>query len=161
MNIRHHGDFHLGQMLVARDDIFIIDFEGEPNRPHAERRLKAPAARDVAGLIRSIDYSVGAAFERAAASTSGQDGPLAASLTAWCANATAAFLGAYWQTVRNANIWPRERAAADGMLKFFLVEKAFYEVEYELAYRPHWLRIPLSGIVRILSEFPQGTKLPN
>jgi maltose alpha-D-glucosyltransferase/alpha-amylase len=153
MNIRHHGDFHLGQMLIARNDIFIIDFEGEPNRPHAERRLKAPAARDVAGFIRSIDYSVGAAFERAAADTSDQDGKLAASLAAWRANATAAFLGAYWQTVENANIWPRERAVADEMLKFFLVEKAFYEVEYELAYRPHWLRIPLSGIVRILSEF--------
>jgi maltose alpha-D-glucosyltransferase / alpha-amylase len=152
MNIRHHGDFHLGQMLVARDDIFIIDFEGEPNRPHAERRLKAPAARDVAGFIRSLDYSVGAAFERAVKNTSDQDGTLA-SLAAWRANATAAFLGAYWQTVENANIWPRERAAADAMLKFFLVEKAFYEVEYELAYRPHWLRIPLSGIVRILSEF--------
>jgi maltose alpha-D-glucosyltransferase/alpha-amylase len=152
MNIRHHGDFHLGQMLVARDDIFIIDFEGEPNRPHAERRLKAPAARDVAGLIRSIDYSVGAAFERAAAK-SDQNDTLAASLAAWRANATAAFLGAYWQTVENANIWPRERAASDDMLNFFLVEKAFYEVEYELAYRPHWLRIPLSGIMRILSEF--------
>ena len=65
LNIRHHGDFHLGQMLIVKDDIFIIDFEGEPRRPHHERRRKAPAARDVAGLIRSIDYSATAALERA------------------------------------------------------------------------------------------------
>ena len=65
LNIRHHGDFHLGQMLIVKDDIFIIDFEGEPRRPHGERRRKAPAARDVAGLIRSIDYSATAALQRA------------------------------------------------------------------------------------------------
>ena len=65
LNIRHHGDFHLGQMLIVKDDIFIIDFEGEPRRTLAERRRKAPAARDVAGLIRSIDYSATAALERA------------------------------------------------------------------------------------------------
>ena len=64
LNIRHHGDFHLGQMLIVKEDIFIIDFEGEPRRTLAERRMKAPAARDVAGLIRSIDYSVSAALER-------------------------------------------------------------------------------------------------
>ena len=65
LNIRHHGDFHLGQMLIVKDDVFIIDFEGEPRRSIAERRRKAPAARDVAGLIRSIDYSASAALERA------------------------------------------------------------------------------------------------
>ena len=65
MKIRHHGDFHLGQMLIVKDDVFIIDFEGEPRRSIAERRRKAPAARDVAGLIRSIDYSATAALERA------------------------------------------------------------------------------------------------
>ena len=65
LKIRHHGDFHLGQMLIVKDDIFIIDFEGEPRRTLADRRRKAPAARDVAGLIRSIDYSATAALERA------------------------------------------------------------------------------------------------
>src|SRR5262249_52340545 len=61
MKIRHHGDFHLGQMLIVKDDVYIIDFEGEPRRTLAERRRKAPAARDVAGLIRSVDYSATAA----------------------------------------------------------------------------------------------------
>src|SRR4029077_18697770 len=64
-NIRHHGDFHLGQMLIVKDDIFIVDFDGDPRRPIAERRRKAPAARDVASLIRSIDYSTTAALGRA------------------------------------------------------------------------------------------------
>src|SRR5258708_12251276 len=64
MKIRHHGDFHLGQMLIVKDDISIIDFEGEPRRSIEDRRRKAPAARDVAGLIRSIDYSATAALER-------------------------------------------------------------------------------------------------
>jgi maltose alpha-D-glucosyltransferase / alpha-amylase len=160
MNIRHHGDFHLGQMLVAKDDVFIIDFEGEPHRPHAERRLKAPAARDVAGLIRSIDYSVGAAAERAATVVRGDDTKLASVLAAWRANATAAFLSAYWEQVEDLNIWPSDRTAADNMLKFFLLEKALYEMEYELAYRPHWLRIPLSGILRLLSDVPSETENP-
>src|SRR4029077_4962386 len=62
VKVRHHGDFHLGQVLIAKDDAFILDFEGEPGRSLAERRLKAPAARDVAGLLRSIDYSTTAAL---------------------------------------------------------------------------------------------------
>ena len=75
--IRTHGDFHLGQVLIAKDDVFIIDFEGEPNRSIAERRRKAPAARDVAGLIRSIDYSTTAAYERALRNAPDESGRLA------------------------------------------------------------------------------------
>ena len=80
LNIRHHGDFHLGQMLIVKDDIFIIDFEGEPRRPLDERRRKAPAARDVAGLIRSIDYSATAALERALKVAPDEQGKLGAAL---------------------------------------------------------------------------------
>ena len=65
LKIRHHGDFHLGQILIAKDDAYILDFEGEPRRTLEERRAKAPPARDVAGFIRSIDYAVSAAIERA------------------------------------------------------------------------------------------------
>src|SRR5947207_14563866 len=64
VKMRHHGDFHLGQMLIVRDDIVILDFEGEPKRSLEERRRKVPAARDVAGLIRSLDYSAPAPYER-------------------------------------------------------------------------------------------------
>ncbi|SDT47191.1 maltose alpha-D-glucosyltransferase [Bradyrhizobium canariense] len=152
LNIRHHGDFHLGQMLIVKDDIFIIDFEGEPRRPHSERRRKAPAARDVAGLIRSIDYSATAALERALKLAPDENGKLAAAVADWRDRATAAFLAAYRETMTNQDLWPADRQTAEQMLNFFLLEKAFYEIEYELAHRPDWLRVPLTGMLRILSQ---------
>jgi maltose alpha-D-glucosyltransferase/alpha-amylase len=154
LNIRHHGDFHLGQMLIVRDDIFIIDFEGEPRRTLAERRRKAPAARDVAGLIRSIDYSATAALERALKVAPDEQGKLGAALGEWRDRAAAAFLAAYRETMTNEQLWPADPQAAEQTLNFFLVEKAFYEIEYELAHRPEWLRVPLMGALRILSRQP-------
>jgi maltose alpha-D-glucosyltransferase/alpha-amylase len=153
--IRHHGDFHLGQMLIVKDDIFIIDFEGEPRRPLEERRRRAPAARDVAGLIRSIDYSATAALERALKVAPDETGKLAAALDSWCERATTAFLTAYKECMTDARLWPADPKAADDMLNFFLLEKAFYEIEYELAHRPDWLRVPLAGTLRILSQYPE------
>ncbi len=151
LNIRHHGDFHLGQMLIVKDDIFIIDFEGEPRRPISERRRKAPAARDVAGLIRSIDYSVTAALERALKVAPDENGKLAAALEGWRDRATSTFLDAYRETISNRSLWPADEREWFGMLSFFLLEKAFYEIEYELAHRPDWLRVPLSGTLRTLA----------
>ena len=151
LNIRHHGDFHLGQMLIVKDDIFIIDFEGEPRRPIAERRRKAPAARDVAGLIRSIDYSVTAALERAVKIAPDENGKLAAALEGWRDRATTTFLDSYRETISNRSLWPADQREWFGMLYFFLLEKAFYEIEYELAHRPDWLRVPLSGTLRTLA----------
>lgn len=152
LNIRHHGDFHLGQILIVKDDIFIIDFEGEPRRALDERRRKAPAARDVAGLIRSIDYSVTAALERALRVAPDEQGKLGAALAEWRDRSAAVFLAAYRETMTNARLWPADPRAAEQLLNFFLLEKAFYEIEYELAYRPDWLRVPLMGILRILSQ---------
>jgi maltose alpha-D-glucosyltransferase / alpha-amylase len=154
LNIRHHGDFHLGQMLIVKDDIFIIDFEGEPRRTLAERRRKAPAARDVAGLIRSIDYSTTAAVERALKVPTDEHGKLALALGEWRDRAAAAFLAAYRETMANQRLWPPDPAAAERMLNFFLLEKAFYEIDYELAHRPDWLRVPLTGMLRILAQQP-------
>ena len=96
LNIRHHGDFHLGQMLIVKDDIFIIDFEGEPRRTIAERRRKAPAARDVAGLVRSIDYSATAALVRALQVALGRSGE-----TGQCAGGMERFgdRGIYWPPI--------------------------------------------------------------
>ena len=112
-NIRHHGDFHLGQILVVRDDVFIIDFEGEPRRSLPERRMKAPAARDVAGLIRSIDYSVTSAQERALKTGTDDDGRLAAALSAWRDEATQTFLTAYREAMSDPRLWPQDDDAAD------------------------------------------------
>jgi maltose alpha-D-glucosyltransferase/alpha-amylase len=124
LNIRHHGDLHLGQLLIVKDDIFIIDFEGEPRRTIAERRRKAPAARDVAGLIRSIDYSATAAYERALRVGSDDQNRLAAALAEWRDRAVDAFLASYRETTANQRFWPAGPAAADQILNFFLLEKA-------------------------------------
>jgi maltose alpha-D-glucosyltransferase/alpha-amylase len=150
--IRHHGDFHLGQMLIVKDDIYIIDFEGEPRRSLTERRLKAPAARDVAGLIRSIDYSATTAFERALLAGPDEHGRIAAGLEDWRVHSVATFLEAYREALGDHDLWPKDRRAADRLLDFFLLEKAFYEIEYELSHRPDWLRVPLAGALRILSR---------
>ncbi len=152
LNIRHHGDLHLGQLLIVKDDIFIIDFEGEPRRSLAERRRKAPAARDIAGLIRSIDYSTAAAYERALQMVPDESGQLAAGLEMWRTNAVAEFLSAYHENLNDERLWPSDAAAATRLLNFFLVEKVFYEIEYELAHRPEWLRVPLNGALRILAS---------
>jgi maltose alpha-D-glucosyltransferase / alpha-amylase len=152
LNIRHHGDFHLGQILIVKDDIFIIDFEGEPRRPLNERRRKAPAARDVAGLIRSIDYSATAALERALKVAPDENGKLGAVLAEWRERAATTFLAAYREIMTNQRLWPADPPAAERMLNFFLLEKAVYEIEYELAHRPEWLRVPLTGMIRILSQ---------
>jgi maltose alpha-D-glucosyltransferase/alpha-amylase len=155
MNIRHHGDFHLGQMLIVKDDIFIIDFEGEPRRSLQDRRRKAPAARDLAGLIRSIDYSATAALNRALRTASDENGKLARALDMWRTHSVNGVLTAYRASMTDARLWPADPRDAERLLDFFLLEKAFYEIEYELAHRPDWLRVPLTGTLRILSR-PEG-----
>ena len=149
LKIRHHGDFHLGQILIAKDDAFILDFEGEPRRPLSERRYKAPAARDIAGLIRSIDYSTTSALLRASGLTPEERIALAPKLETWREKATLAF----WEASRETDesrLWPPDEPTAQRMLDFFLLEKAFYEIEYELTNRPSWLNVPLDGMWRIL-----------
>jgi maltose alpha-D-glucosyltransferase/alpha-amylase len=152
LKIRHHGDFHLGQMLVVKDDVFIIDFEGEPRRNIEDRRRKAPAARDVAGLIRSIDYSATAALERALKSAPDEQGKIARALDGWRERSADAFLSAYRQSLHATGLWPSSQQEASRLLDFFLLEKAFYEIEYELAHRPDWLRVPLAGTLQILAH---------
>jgi maltose alpha-D-glucosyltransferase/alpha-amylase len=151
-NIRHHGDLHLGQILMVRDDVFIIDFEGEPRRSLAERRMRAPAARDVAGLIRSVDYSVSAALQRTLKVGTDEDSRLAAALTSWRDESIATLLAAYREAMTDKRLWPTDRGAAENVLRFFLLEKAFYEIEYELAHRPDWLRVALAGALRVLHQ---------
>jgi len=149
VKIRHHGDLHLGQILVAGDDVYIIDFEGEPSRSMFERRRKAPAARDVAGIIRSIDYSLMAALYRHGAGE--QRERLRPILAAWREEATIAFLTSYRQAIVGSSLWPTG-FAADRMLSFFLLEKVIYEIEYEIWYRPDWVGVPLGGVARILQS---------
>jgi len=152
VKVRHHGDFHLGQMLVVRDDVFIIDFEGEPRRSIEERRRKAPAARDVAGLIRSMDYAATAALERALKIAPDEQGKIARAVDDGRELSAAPVLADYRSFLVDPRLWPHDPQEADRLLDFFLLEKAFYEIEYELAHRPDWLRVPLAGTLRILSH---------
>jgi maltose alpha-D-glucosyltransferase/alpha-amylase len=154
MNIRLHGDFNLGRILIVKDDICIAGFDGEPRRTLAERRRKAPAARDVAGLLRSIDYSATAALERALKVAPDEHGRLAAAVAEWRERAASAFLASYRETVTNLHVWPDDPKAAGQMLNFFMLERALCEIEYETAHRPDWLRVPLTGLLRMLSQQP-------
>ena len=139
-------------MLIVKDDIFITGFGGGPSRALPERRHKAPAARDVAALIRAIDHSVVAAQERALKGGPDEQGRLAAALSLWREHSTAAFLSGYHDNLANRRLWPANRATADVMLSFFLLERTLSELEYELAHRPERLRGPLAAMVRRLSE---------
>jgi maltose alpha-D-glucosyltransferase/alpha-amylase len=145
---RIHGDFHLGQVLVASADAYIIDFEGEPARSLAERRRKASPLRDVAGLLRSIDYAAATSLDpKNLIASRVSPGRRQRLVTRLREGAGKAFLGGY-----------REAAGAlagkarGGLLDFFLIEKAAYEVTYEAANRPTWLAIPVGGLARIANR---------
>lgn len=134
---RHHGDYHLGQVLERDDGSFaIIDFEGEPSRPLAQRREKRPPLRDVAGMLRSLDYARTAALRAGDASDPGRD----VRASTWYGAAREAFLGAYLPVA--GHLLPSDVAPALDALE---LEKAAYEVMYELNNRPDWLPIPLAA----------------
>jgi maltose alpha-D-glucosyltransferase/alpha-amylase len=146
---RIHGDFHLGQVLVVQGDAYIIDFEGEPARPLAERRAKGSPMRDVAGAVRSFDYAAAtAASGRAVASPRAED-RRGALLERFRSAAIEAFLQAYRQAHAAApHRWTPE-TAEDDLLQLFLVQKAAYEIGYEAANRATWLPIPLRGLAAL------------
>jgi len=152
LNIRLHGDFNLGRMLIVKDDIFITGFEGDLRRTIEERRRKAPAARDLACLIRSIEYSATAALERAFKLGPDEHGRLGMAVTEWVDRSSAAFVAAYREIMTSSPLWPADPHAAGQMLDFFLLEKIVDELEYEMVQRPEWLRVPLLGVLKILSR---------
>jgi maltokinase len=144
--IRTHGDYHLGQTMWADGDWVILDFEGEPLRTFSERRRKRSPLRDVAGMLRSFAYAATAAsFLRG---TEAPDG--------WEQAARTQFLDGYLGAVDGA-LLPPGAAAIDRLLAVFELEKAVYELRYELDNRPDWVRIPVAGILRLIDQSPAGT----
>jgi maltose alpha-D-glucosyltransferase/alpha-amylase len=142
---RVHGDFHLGQVLVVSGDAYIIDFEGEPGLPLEQRRAKSSPLTDVAGLLRSLDYAVGSVTDpknlvAARLSSVARD----AFIARLRAGAESAFLEAYREGVKDL-----PDIGGEGLLDFFLLQKAAYEIVYEAANRPTWLAIPLQGLSRL------------
>ncbi len=151
---RIHGDYHLGQVLIAQNDVAIIDFEGEPGRSLAERRAKLSPLRDAAGMLRSFDYAASMALDhhRAAFPEAADSG--AARARRWRDETTAAFLAAYREHIGGAATMPEGAALADALLDLFLLQKAIYEIDYERGNRPAWLRIPLRGVLDLLARDP-------
>jgi maltose alpha-D-glucosyltransferase/alpha-amylase len=148
---RIHGDYHLGQVLVSKDDVIIIDFEGEPRRTLAERREKSSPLRDAAGMLRSLDYAASAAVDHFATRKGEPPDRVMAVATAWRNRASRDFLSAYVEAVQGAPIYPSDRQAAESLLDLFLLQKGFYEIAYEAANRPHWLSIPLRNVIDLLT----------
>jgi maltose alpha-D-glucosyltransferase/alpha-amylase len=152
LKIRIHGDFHLGQVLVAQGDVFLVDFEGEPAKPLAHRRAKNSPLRDVAGLLRSFDY---------AAAFAGGEGPDDLGEAAekrkqeivqeFAPTSGAVFWDAYQEAMQPVGMKVSE-AANNALLQLFVLEKSAYEVCYEAANRPTWIAVPLSGMVAIAEQ---------
>jgi maltose alpha-D-glucosyltransferase/alpha-amylase len=153
MLTRIHGDLHLGQVLVANGDVYIIDFEGEPAKPIEQRRAKNHRLRDVAGMIRSFDYAAAVVQRKSVASHAHVADPSRDTfLQTFVEQGTRSFLAGYRDVLA-----PEHEAAEQDLLQLFLVEKAAYEIAYEAANRPTWLDVPLHGLAR-LTEQILGTK---
>jgi len=151
-NSRLHGDFHLGRVLIVKDDVFITGFEGDLRQPIEERRRKAPVARDVANMIWSIEASSLAARERALHLAPDEHGRLGNALAEWVDRATTAFLTAYRELTTDSSIWPDDPLAARHMVDFFVLEKAFDVIETELIQRSEAVPATLARVLRILSQ---------
>ncbi len=151
--IRVHGDFHLGQVLYTGDDFIIIDFEGEPARWPAERRVKISPLKDVAGMIRSFHYAARTVFNEQKGRDTGTDEENEC-LHLWCHRwydqVSKVFLDTYRETMRETGLLPEDPDECKLLLDAFLLEKALYELGYELNNRPDWVGIPLQGILDLL-----------
>lgn len=153
---RFHGDFHLGQVLMAHNDWVFLDFEGEPTRKLEERRTKNSALKDVAGMLRSFDYAAWAALFKQAEFNDQASERLTGFAVDWERSTTAAFMAGYQDSIQGCAVWPNDETTATTLLEAFTLEKALYEIAYEVANRPDWLRIPLQGVLRlIVPETPE------
>ncbi len=155
--IRVHGDYHLGQVLWTGRDYVIIDFEGEPARPLGERRLKRSPLRDVAGMLRSYHYATHQArHELDERGVLGETGATADTIERWLDYwyrwSAAAFLRGYLDVTGDTALVPASEERAGTLLEAFLIEKAVYELAYEMNNRPDWLAIPIAGINGILDH---------
>ncbi|MGA8156214.1 MAG: maltose alpha-D-glucosyltransferase [Rhodoplanes sp.] len=149
--IRCHGDYHLGQVLYTGKDFIIIDFEGEPARPLSVRRMKGSPIRDVAGMLRSFHYAAYAGLMGQAAGVRPEDfEQLEPAAKFWYIWSVATYLRAYLEVTDKALFLPKSKQELQTLLDIFLLEKAAYELGYELNNRPTWVRIPLEGILQLL-----------
>ena len=150
--IRLHGDYHLGQILVQNDDFYILDFEGEPESTIRDRKVKQPPLKDVAGLFRSFHYAIYASIFNNSDAYKKSQKELFEAAEVLYAYFTSVFLETYTEVIKEANLnlgYDQERIF---ILKYCLLEKAVYEIGYELNSRPKWALIPLKGISNIINH---------
>jgi maltose alpha-D-glucosyltransferase / alpha-amylase len=147
MKMRIHGDYHLGQVLRVANDYVILDFEGEPARRIEERHAKQSALKDVAGMLRSFSYAARASLFIYAARGPDEIARLEPCARSWEAIVSTAFLKSYCNAAAGAPFLPKQGAAFRSLLEAFLIDKALYELRYELNNRPTWVGIPLGGIL--------------
>jgi maltose alpha-D-glucosyltransferase/alpha-amylase len=148
---RLHGDYHLGQLLLVQNDFVIIDFEGEPARSLSERREKHCVLKDVAGMLRSFSYAREQALAQATRERPDALTSLGAPAREWELASRKAFLDAYRETAQASGLFP-PWGETEGLLELFVLEKAFYELSYEVDNRPDWVRIPIAGILDLMRE---------
>jgi maltose alpha-D-glucosyltransferase/alpha-amylase len=139
-----HGDYHLGQVLNTGKDFVIIDFEGEPRRSLGERNLKRSPLVDVAGMIRSFHYAAHVALGKQRAEDVAMLEPFAKE---WATQICECFLKAYLEVTRGASFIPEDQSDLDLLLEAFILDKAIYEVGYELTYRPEMANVPISAVL--------------
>jgi maltose alpha-D-glucosyltransferase/alpha-amylase len=149
---RVHGDYHLGQVLIANNDIMIIDFEGEPRRPLEERRAKFSPMRDVAGMLRSFSYAANVAVKELSTGLEHRHAETLERALRWKERAIEIFLGSYANIGRGSVLEPQDIEAQRRLVRLNLFAKVFYEINYEAGNRPDWIDIPLYGLLRLLSE---------
>jgi maltose alpha-D-glucosyltransferase/alpha-amylase len=148
LKTRRHGDYHLGQVLLKRNDFIIVDFEGEPGRSLAERRAKHSPLTDVAGMLRSFAYARYAAFDRYSLQGGDDSDRWELQLNAWEQEARRTFITAYDEVASAAGLY-ESLQQVQPLLSLFEIDKALYEVRYELGNRPDWARIPLHSLLGI------------
>jgi maltose alpha-D-glucosyltransferase/alpha-amylase len=149
---RVHGDYHLGQILRTGDDFVILDFEGEPTRPLAERRSLQSPLKDVAGMLRSYGYSANVAHANVLRSRAPEASLASEWASLWELSVSTVFLGTYRAAVADAHLIPERDADLERLLAAFLLDKAFYELDYELNNRPAWVPIPLAAISELCRD---------
>ncbi|MDY6813041.1 MAG: maltose alpha-D-glucosyltransferase [Pseudomonadota bacterium] len=147
---RLHGDFHLGQVLVVPEDFYLVDFEGEPAKPLAQRRQKHSPLRDVAGMVRSFHYAAATALPNIVQRGADTRGDAAHYLRQWQEATSRTFLDTYFEAVGGCPSIPADEDSRQRLLRLFLLEKAAYEICYEANNRPHWLGIPSAGALELL-----------
>jgi maltose alpha-D-glucosyltransferase/alpha-amylase len=148
--IRIHGDYHLGQVLWSESDYYILDFEGEPARPLDQRRRKESPLKDVAGMVRSFSYAAYAALFAQSDRHHETFSRLEPWARTWIYWTSAAFLRAYASIAGSPPFIPADPVQRASLLDLFLIDKALYELRYELSTRPDWVRIPLRGLEDLL-----------